>query len=311
VHGGKGTRHRRVRIRSEEWTAYLAILPVGLLLLLFVYWPAISTFLLSLTDANPRVQGLEGVARFIGLRNYAQTLRWAEFWGSVGRTVLIVLMVLPLELAIGLGAALILNEEFRGRGLLRTIAIVPWMLPPLVNGFMWSWILNGDYGALNGLLYQLRLISGYHHWLASPNAQLFWVAVAQVWTRFPFAMVVLLAGLQSIPQDVVEAARVDGARPLQVFRSVMFPMLLPAFTVALAVEFIVTFQIFDVVWSLTAGGAAGQVINPFTKTVMIMDYEVVFRNLDIGLGSAVAYLILLLSMAVGYAFVRMLYERGA
>src|SRR5207245_2892145 len=83
----------------------------------------------------------------------------------------------------------------------------------------------------------------------------FWVAVAQVWTRFPFAMVVLLAALQSIPQDVVEAARVDGARPAQVFRSVTFPMLLPAFTVALAVEFIVTFQIFDVIWSLTAGGA--------------------------------------------------------
>jgi ABC-type sugar transport system permease subunit len=124
-------------------------------------------------------------------------------------------------------------------------------------------------------------------------------------------MVVLLAGLQSIPQDVVEAARVDGARPVQVFRSVTFPMLLPAFTVVLAVEFIVTFQIFDVIWSLTSGGAAGQIINPFTKTVMILNYEVVFRNLDLGLGSAVAYLILLLSMGVGYVFVRMLYERGA
>jgi ABC-type sugar transport system permease subunit len=275
-----------------------------------VYYPAISTFLLSLTDANPRVQGLEGQPSFVGLLNYLQTLRSSEFWGSVGLTLEIVLMVLPLELAIGLGAALILNEDFPGRGLVRTIAILPWMLPPLVNGFMWSWILNGDYGALNGLLYQVGLISGYHHWLAAPAAQLFWVAVAQVWTRFPFAMVLLLAGLQSIPQDIYEAARVDGARPRQVFWSVTFPMLLPAFTVALAVEFIVTFQIFDVVWSLTAGGAAGQVINPFTKTVMILNYEVVFRNLDFGLGSAVAYVILLLSMGVGYVFVRTLYERG-
>ncbi len=123
-------------------------------------------------------------------------------------------------------------------------------------------------------------------------------------------LVILIAGLQSIPHDIYEAARVDGARPRQVFWSVTFPMLLPAFTVALAVEFIVTFQIFDVVWSLTAGGAAGQVINPFTKTVMILNYEVVFRNLDIGLGSAVAYLILLLSMGVGYVFVRTLYERS-
>ena len=216
------------RIRSEERTAYLAILPVGLLLACFVYYPAISTFLMGLTDANPRVQGLEGSAHFIGLRNYGQMLGSGEFWASVWRTVLIVLMVLPLELAIGLAAAMILNEQFRGRAVLRTIAIVPWMLPPLVNGFTWSWILNGDYGALNGLLYQLHLVTTYHHWLASPSAQLFWVAVAQVWTRFPFAMVVLLAALQSIPQDVVEAARVDGARPAQIFRSVTFRRLLAA-----------------------------------------------------------------------------------
>jgi trehalose/maltose transport system permease protein len=300
-----------LKVRGDERTAYLAILPLGLLLLLFVYYPALSTFFLSLTDTNPRVQGLEGHAHFIALRNYVQMLASGEFWGSVWRTLAIVLMVLPLELAIGLGAALILNEKFPGRGVVRTIALLPWMLPPLANGFMWSWILNGDFGALNGFLYQLRLISAYHHWLASPNAQLFWVAVAQVWTRFPFSMVVLLAGLQSIPQDVYDAAHADGARTHQIFRSVTFPMLLPAFTVALAVEFIVTFQIFDVVWSLTAGGAAGQVINPFTKSVMIMNYEVVFRNFDIGLGSALAYLILLLSMGVGYLFVRTLYERAA
>src|SRR5256886_2215467 len=300
-----------LRIRSQERTAYLALLPVLLLLAVFVYYPSISTGLLSLTNSNPRIQGLEGHPSFIGLRNYWQTLASSEFQGSVWRTLIIVALVLPLELAIGLGAAMILNEQFRGRAVLRTIAIVPWMLPPLVNGFTWSWILNGDYGALNGLLYQLHLVTGYHHWLASPSAQLFWVAVAQVWTRFPFAMVVLLAALQSIPQDVVEAARVDGARPAQIFRSVTFPMLLPAFTVALAVEFIVTFQIFDVIWSLTAGGAAGQVINPFTKAVMILNYEVVFRNLDLGLGSALAYLILLLSMGGGYVVVRMLYERGA
>lgn len=300
-----------LRVRSQERTAYLALLPVAVLLGLFVYYPSLSTFLLSLTNFNPRIQGLEGHPSFVGLRNYAQTLISPDFQSSVWRTLIVVLLVLPWELAIGLGAALILNEKFWGRSVLRTVAIIPWMLPPLVNGFMWSWILNGDYGALNGLLYQLGVIHEYQHWLASPHAQLVWVAVAQVWTRFPFAMIVLLAGLQSIPHDVYEAARVDGARPSQIFRSVTFPMLLPAFTIVLAVEFIVTFQIFDVVWSLTAGGAAGQIINPFTRTVMIYNYEVVFRNLDIGLGSAVAYVILVLAMIAGFVFVRTLYERAA
>lgn len=300
-----------LHVRSQERTAYLALLPVAALLAVFVYYPSLSTFLLSLTNANPRIQGLEGHPAWVGLRNYLQTAASPEFLGSVWRTLIVVLLVLPAELAIGLGAALILNEQFWGRGLLRTIAILPWMLPPLVNGFMWSWILNGDYGALNGLLYQLGVIHAYRHWLASPPAQLFWVAVAQVWTRFPFAMIVLLAALQSIPQEIYEAARVDGARAFDILRSVTVPMLLPAFTVVLAVEFIVTFQIFDVVWSLTGGGAAGQIINPFTKTVMIYNYEVVFRNLDLGLGSAVAYVILVLAMGVGYVFVRTLYERGA
>jgi multiple sugar transport system permease protein len=299
-----------LHLRSQERTAYLAILPVLLVLAIFVYYPSVATFLRSLTDFNPRIQGLDARPHFIGLRNYAQTLLSQEFWSSVWRTLIIILVALPAELAIGLGAALILNEQFWGRGVLRTIAIIPWMLPPLVNGFMWSWILNGDYGALNGLLYQLRLTSHYHHWLAAPAAQLVWVAVAQVWTRFPFVMIVLLAGLQSIPQDVYDAARVDGARPAQTLWRVTFPMLLPAFTVALAVEFIVAFQIFDIVWSLTAGGAAGQIINPFTRTVMIFNYEVVFRNLDIGLGSAVAYLILLLTLGVSFVFVRTLYERA-
>jgi len=297
-------------LRGQERTAYLALLPVLAVLAVFVYYPSVSTFVRSLTDFNPRIQGIDGHAHFIGLRNYVQTLMAEEFWGSVWRTLIIILIALPAELAIGLGAALLLNEPFWGRGIVRTVAIVPWMLPPIVNGFMWSWILNGDYGALNGLLYQLRIISHYHHWLAAPLAQLFWVAVAQVWTRFPFVMIVLLAGLQSIPQEIYEAARVDGARPGQTLWSVTLPMLLPAFTVALAVEFIVAFQIFDIIWSLTAGGAAGQIINPFTRTVMIYNYEVVFRNLDIGLGSAVAYVILLLALGVSIVFVRALYERS-
>src|SRR5207247_10266318 len=138
-------------IRSEERTAYLAILPVGLLLACFVYYPAISTFLMGLTDANARVQGLEGSAHFIGLRNYGPMLGSGEFWASVWRTVLIVLMVLPLELAIGLAAAMILHEQFRGRAVLRTIAIVTWLVPPLVNGFTRSRLRNGDCVALSGL----------------------------------------------------------------------------------------------------------------------------------------------------------------
>jgi ABC-type sugar transport system permease subunit len=184
------------------------------------------------------------------------------------------------------------------------------MLPPVVNGFLWNWLLNGEYGALNGFLYQLGLIDKYQFWLQNPSAQILWVVIVQTWTRFAFPMIVLLAALQSIPDELYEAAEIDGAGALTRLRRITLPLLRPALAIALTVEFVATFQIFDVIWTLTAGGTAGNVINPFTKTLMVYDYQVVFRDLKIGLGSALAYLILLMSLAIGLVFVRNLYNRA-
>jgi ABC-type sugar transport system permease subunit len=184
------------------------------------------------------------------------------------------------------------------------------MVPPVVNGFLWGWLLNAEYGAFNGLLYQFGLISDYRAWLQGPESQLIWVAIVQTWTRFAFPTIVLLAGLQGIPDDLYEAAKVDGATGWQRLRRITFPMLLPSVAVALVVEFIAAFQIFDVVWTLTAGGAAGGRINPFTKTLMVFNYELVFRDLRVGVGAALSYLILIMSLGVGFIFVRRLYNQG-
>lgn len=181
----------------------------------------------------------------------------------------------------------------------------------MVNGFLWGWLLNGEYGALNGLLYQFGIIRDYQYWLQEPSTQIVWVAVVQSWTRFAFPTIVLLAGLQGIPDDLSKAAaRVDGANSLQRFLRITFPLLLPSFAVTLVVEFIAAFQIFDVVWTLTAGGSAGGAINPFTKTLMLYNYELVFRDLRIGRGAALSYLILLMSIGVGFIFIRRLYNQG-
>jgi len=297
----------RHSLGRDEVTAFWMILPVCILTLLFVYYPAINTFIQSMKFLNLRLPGLE---KFVGLTNYLRIFQWGEFWASLYRTVQVILISLPLELLVGLGGALLLNNRFRGRGLVRTVAIIPWMLPPVVNGFMWAWLLNGKYGALNGFLYQLGVIREYVTWMGTPFSQLFWVSVANAWTRFPFVMLILLAGLQSIPEELYEAAKIDGARPLAVFRHITFPLLLPAFTIALTVEFIFTFQIFDIIWSITAGGTAGTVINPFTRTVMVLNYQVVFRDMNIGLGSALAYVLMFISLAVGLFFVRRLYREG-
>lgn len=286
----------------------IILIPIIVFVALLIYYPAIDTFGTSLTNRNLRLANR--APEFIQFDNYAYLLGNAEFWEVTGRSFLVVLIVLPLELTIALAGALLLNEKFYGRSVVRTLAILPWMVPPVVNGFLWGWLLNGEYGAFNGLLYQLGLIHDYQYWLQNPSTQILWVAVVQSWTRFAFPTIVLLAGLQSIPDDLYEAARVDGANSLQRFARITFPLLLPSFAVALVVEFIASFQIFDVVWTLTAGGSAGGAINPFTKTLMLFNYELVFRDLRIGRGAALSYLILAMSLIVGFIFIRRLYAQG-
>ena len=283
------------------------LLPLIILVGILIYLPAVDSLITSFTDENLRIRRLP---KFIWLKNYSKLLENSEFWIVTARSLLVVAMTLPLELLISLGLALLLTEVFPGRAMVRTLILLPWMLPPIVNGFLWGWLLNGEYGALNGLLYQIGIIDEYVTWLRNPDTQVIWVAVVQTWTRFAFPTIILLAGLQSIPKDLLDAAKVDGASSWQSFKNIVLPLLMPSFTVALTIEFIAAFQIFDVIWTLTAGGSAGGAINPFTKTLMLYNYELVFRDLRIGLGAALSYLILFLSLGVAILFVTRLYNQA-
>jgi multiple sugar transport system permease protein len=286
---------------------WFILIPILLVVALLIYYPALESLQTSLTSRNLRIAR---PPEFVGLENYTRLLTSSEFWQVALRSLLVVVMTLPLEMLIAFALALLLNERFPGRGVVRTLVILPWMVPPVVNGFLWGWLLNGEYGALNGFLYQFGLISEYQSWLRDPQSQLFWVAVVQTWTRFAFPTIILLAGLQGIPLELYDAAKVDGAGGWANLRHVTFPLLLPSFAIALVIEFIASFQIFDVIWTLTAGGSAGGAINPFTKTLMIYNYELVFRDLRIGLGAALSYLILLMSLGFGLFFIARLYNQG-
>ncbi len=283
------------------------LLPLIILVGILIYFPAIDSLITSFTNENLRIRRLP---KFIGLKNYSKLIENSEFWIVTARSLLVVSLTLPLELLISLGLALLLTEAFPGRAMVRTLILLPWMLPPIVNGFLWGWLLNGEYGALNGLLYQMGIIDEYVTWLRNPDTQVIWVVVVQTWTRFAFPTIILLAGLQSIPKDLLDAAKVDGASSWQSFKNIVLPLLMPSFAVALTIEFIASFQIFDVIWTLTAGGSAGGAINPFTKTLMLYNYELVFRDLRIGLGAALSYLILFLSLGVAIVFVTRLYNQA-
>ena len=293
---------------SDSLYLMVVLLPIILLIALFIYYPALDTFGQSLTNRNWRIRNQEPKA--VGLSNYVKLVEDDEFWEVTGRSFKVVIITLPMEMAVAFGIAMLLNQRFPGRGIMRTLTILPWMLPGVVNGFLWGWLLNGEYGALNGFLYQLGLISEYQYWLRDPNAQIFWVTVVQTWTRYAFPTIILLAGLQSIPNDLYDAAKVDGANVFAGMRFITIPLLLPSFGIALVVEFIAAFQIFDVVWTLTSGSSAGGAMNPFTKTLMLYNYELVFHDFRVGLGAALSYIILAMSLAVGIIFVMRVYNQG-
>ncbi len=295
------------RPTSDALYVIVVLTPIVLLIALFIYYPALDTFGQSLTNRNLRIRR---PPKPVGAANYAKLLQDDEFWEVTGRSFQVVILTLPLEMVVAFGIAMLLNQRFPGRGVVRTLAILPWMLPGVVNGFLWGWLLNGEYGALNGFLYQFGLIDEYQVWLRAPESQILWVAVVQTWTRYAFPTIILLAGLQSIPDDLYDAAKVDGANAIGRVRFITLPLLLPSFGIALVVEFIAAFQIFDVVWTLTAGSSAGGAMNPFTKTLMLYNYELVFRDLRVGLGAALSYLILLMSLGVGMIFVLRVYNQG-
>ncbi len=285
----------------------LLLVPILVVIALLIYYPAADTLQTSLTDENLRIRR---PTEFVGLDNYARLLGDPEFWAVTWRSIVLVLIVLPLELLIAFAAALLLNERFPGRGIVRALVLIPWLVPPVVNGFLWGWILNGEYGALNGLLYQLGIIHEYTYWLREPTSQILWVAIVHTWTRFAFPMIILLAGMQGIPDELYDAAKVDGANVIRRLRHITIPSLRGSIAIVLVIEFISAFQIFDVIWTLTSGGSAGGAMNPFTKTLMIYNYELVFMDLRIGLGSALSYLVLAMSLGVGLVFVVRLYNQA-
>jgi multiple sugar transport system permease protein/N,N'-diacetylchitobiose transport system permease protein len=194
-----------------------------------------------------------------------------------------------------------MNVQFRGRWLLRSIMVLPWALPTIVNGTMWRWIFNPDYGALNALLTQLHILSHYRSWLGSPSLALNMVVLADVWKNTPLAAFLVLAGLQTIPKELFEAARVDGAGPIRTFFRVTLPLLRPTILIILVVRTIEAFKVFDIIYVMTRGGPANG-----TQTVAYYAYLQAFSNQLFGYGAALAYMMALFILGIALVYIRLL-----
>ena len=269
------------------------LLPALLVLGLVFIYPIARAFWLSWFTENLGTQ-LQPV--FSGLSNYQRMIGDGRFWQSLWNTSVFTLFSVVLELLLGLGVALVLNKAFFGRGVVRTVAIIPWALPTAVMGLAWAWIFNDQYGVVNDILLRLGLIDTGINWLGTPTLAMIALIVADVWKTTPFISIILLAGLQSISEDLYEAHKMDGASPWQSFWQITLPLLMPQILIALLFRFAQSFGIFDLVQVMTGGGPAGS-----TETVSIYIYSTVMRYLDFGYGAAlvvVTFLLLVLAVAI-------------
>ncbi len=279
--------------RQEKLTGWVMLIPALLVLGLVFIYPIVRAFWLSWFTENLGTQ-LQPV--FAGLSNYQRMLGDGRFWQSLSNTATFTVISVLLELLLGLGVALVLNKSFWGRGAVRTAAIIPWALPTAVMGLAWAWIFNDQYGVVNDLLLRLGLIDRGINWLGTPTLAMVALIVADVWKTTPFISIILLAGLQSISEDLYEAHRLDGASPWQSFIQITLPLLMPQILIALLFRFAQSFGIFDLVQVMTGGGPAGS-----TETVSIYIYSTVMRYLDFGYGAAlvvVTFLLLVFAVAI-------------
>ncbi len=286
---------------NKEHLAFTIIIPTVLLLIAFAYYPAIQSLRFSFLKYN--IKRLSHV-RFYGLKNYLHVLQDPVFLSSVLRVTYFMIVATTTVLLIALGIALVLNQKFPGRSVLRAMIIIPWAIPPVVNGQLWKWIFNGDYGALNGLLFQLGIIHQYQFWLKQPFIALNFAIFIFVWRYTPFISILFLGVLQSIPEQLYEAAMVDGAGVLMRFYHVTLASLRRIGGIAVILTLIASFSVFDGIYALTGFDEA-------TKTPMIYNYEVTFDMGRFGKGSAMAYLVGIFLMALTFVYIRMSFRKDA
>jgi len=281
----------------EQRTGWLLLLPALLLLALVFAYPILRAFWLSLFTQNLGTQ-LKMV--FSGLDNYGRMVGDGRFWQSLWNTTIFTAASVLVELILGMGVALVLNQSFRGRGIVRTISLLPWALPTALMGLAWAWIFNDQYGIVNDILLRLGILKTGISWLGDPTLAMMAVIIADVWKTTPFIALLLLAGLQSISSDLYEAHSIDGASAWQSFWKITVPLLMPQIVIALLFRFAQAFGIFDLIQVMTGGGPAGA-----TETVSIYIYGTVMRYLDFGYGAAlvvVTFLLLVAAVAIAAYF---------
>ena len=282
--------HRSSLRRMPYWLLSPAVLAT----LIIVFYPMLQA---GITSLYHNILWKPKALRFIGLDNFIAIAHDPVFWASLGRTALWIGITVPLQLALGFVTALLLNQQFRWRTLARSLILIPWALPSVVIGLMWSWIYHPQVGLLNDLLLRVGLLNSAIPWLASPDTALYSIIAALVWQGFPFFAIMILAGLQTIPANLYEAAAIDGATTWQQFVEITLPGLKGVLVTAVMLRIIWVANSMDVIYVMTGGGPGYA-----THTLPLYAFKRTYSSMDFGYGSALAvtFSLLLLGFIVLY-----------
>ena len=271
-------------VKRKRWEPWAFASPSLALIALVIIFPLAYSFWLSLNNFDLSV-GAE--YEFVGAKNYQEVLfRDPRFMGSVWNTAVIIAPSLVLELILGLGLALLLSRVARGRPIITALLAIPAMVSPVMAAMAWRMMFGVKYGAINNLGLQLGLIDVYFDWFASTALALMSVVLVEVWHNTPFMMLVLLAGIQSIPQELYDAAKADGARPWQSFWSITLPLLKFTMVVGVMIRLIDLTKLFGLIFVLTYGGPGSS-----TETVAFNTYLVGFKDFRMSYAAALSYVI--------------------
>lgn len=281
-------------MKQSKKTAFLLLIPATIIMVFTVFLPIITTFGYSLRNLNltePYNQ------KFVGFKNYETVLKSKDFHSALFNSVAVLVMVLIIGLIISVLIAFALNKKTKITPLLTAIVIVPWALPPIVNGIMWKFIFFPGHGLMNKLLMNMGLIQAPMSWINNRGLFLFVVSLVIAWRIIPFSSIVILSNLQSIPESYYEAFKMEGSTKLQAFRYITLPLIVPSLGVVLINLTTTAINVFDEVIALSGYQFANQ-------TLLVYNYSNTFSFLDFGLGSSISYIIMAITGIFGYFYVR-------
>ena len=292
-------RRRQGQGPKAQLAAWALIAPVVVYLVVFYAYPLYRNLDLSFRDYTLR-SFIDGTADFVGLDNYVDVVTCSTFGPAILNTAVFTIASIAVQFTVGLALAVFFFRKFPLSSTLRALFLVPWLLPLLVSASVWAWMLNSDSGVINSLLGAVGVPQ--INWLTSPQWAMVSVLIANIWIGIPFNLVLLYSGLQNIPDEVYEAASLDGANGWQVFSRITFPLLRPVSAITLLLGLVYTLKVFDIIWIMTRGGPGNS-----STTLAIWSYRLGFGggSPDLSPAAAVANLLILLAFVFGVVYIRL------